>query len=175
MVDFVCTVWRIKWIGAMIMASKFDASEHAMKLLPINCLQLNAGEWKENDEIPIHAINMPESDKNSLGGERASVSASARSVIYMFLCIQFEAISPTRYRYLVNKKTWPFNVIYKPYLCRSGWACMCVSMWRDVLSYCMDRSSVYTCFFFRNPSTIKKKHNRGCCCCCRWCMFVVPL
>lgn len=35
--------WRIKWIGAMIMASKFDASEHAMKLLPINCLQLNAG------------------------------------------------------------------------------------------------------------------------------------
>lgn len=77
----IWTRWlRTNRIAVMIIASKFDALEHAMKLLPINCLQLNGREKKERREriIPIQNDGRFES---------------------LFSCIQFKPISPRWYRY----------------------------------------------------------------------------
>lgn len=86
------TKHRVKneqWIGTMIIASKFDALEHAMKLLPINCLQLNVNKENRKKELaPRRHIHIIRIENDRLDWNRCNS------------CIQFKAISPTRYRYL---------------------------------------------------------------------------
>lgn len=62
-------------IAAMIIASKFDALEHAIKLLPINCLQLKKAR------------------------ERIILIQNDGRFESLFSCIQFKPISPSWYRY----------------------------------------------------------------------------